>query len=226
MKRLSEARDPALAELTELVQSAEPHKPNPFAKRLVHSRLTRALATPRSRRPGFLWAAGGIVLLAGSAAAASYSMWGPSEPARSELPLEAPPQPAAPAPLRRAAPAPALSEEPAPSEEPTVPPVASVPEKASEQRPPRPRSGEDPTQVAEAVRALRKQGDAARAQAMLERYLRDNPRGVLAEDALALSIEAAVARKDPRAADYARRYLARYPNGRFRAQAERALTPR
>jgi hypothetical protein len=87
----------------------------------------------------------------------------------------------------------------------------------------RPAAGEDPTKVAEAVRALRKQGDAAKAQALLDQYLRTNPRGALAEDALALSIEAAAARKDPRAADYARRYLARYPNGRFRAVAERAL---
>jgi hypothetical protein len=60
-------------------------------------------------------------------------------------------------------------------------------------------------------------------QALLAQYLKSNPRGALAEDALALSIEAAVARKDARAADYARRYLARYPNGRFRVQAERAL---
>jgi TolA-binding protein len=88
----------------------------------------------------------------------------------------------------------------------------------------KPRAGEDPTQVAEAVRALRKQGDFARAQALLDQYLKNNPRGALAEDALALSIEAAAARKDPRAADYARRYLARYPNGRFRAVAERALS--
>jgi len=45
----------------------------------------------------------------------------------------------------------------------------------------------------------------------------------LVEDALALSIEAAAARKDPRAAEYARRYLARYPSGRFRGMAERVL---
>ncbi len=61
------------------------------------------------------------------------------------------------------------------------------------------------------------------AHQLLDQYLRTNPRGALAEDALALSIEAAAARKDPRAADYARRYLARYPNGRFRKVAERAL---
>jgi acyl-CoA reductase-like NAD-dependent aldehyde dehydrogenase len=43
---------------------------------------------------------------------------------------------------------------------------------------------------------------------------------------LALSIEAAAARKDPRAAEHARRYLARYPNGRFRGLAERVLAGR
>jgi hypothetical protein len=96
-------------------------------------------------------------------------------------------------------------------------------DKPSERRVEKPRAGEDPSQVAEAVRALRKQGDPARAQALLDRYLRSNPRGALAEDALALAIEAAAARKDPRAADYARRYLARYPHGRFRSVAERAL---
>jgi predicted Zn-dependent protease len=98
-----------------------------------------------------------------------------------------------------------------------------VPEQPSAKRVDKPRAGEDPTQVAEAVRALRKQGDPARAQQLLDQYLRANPHGALAEDALALSIEAAAARKDPRAADYARRYLARYPNGRFHRVAERAL---
>jgi hypothetical protein len=108
------------------------------------------------------------------------------------------------------------------------PPVVVAPspstEQPAERRSEKPRAGEDPSQVAEAVRALRKQGDPARAQALLDQYLRQNPRGALSEDALALSIEAAAARKDPRAADYARRYLARYPNGRFRSLAERVLS--
>jgi hypothetical protein len=86
-----------------------------------------------------------------------------------------------------------------------------------------PSAGEDPAQVMEAVRALRKQGDPKRAQALLDRYLARHPRGALAEDALALSIEAALAQGDARAADHARRYLSRFPNGRFRALAERAL---
>jgi outer membrane protein assembly factor BamD (BamD/ComL family) len=76
--------------------------------------------------------------------------------------------------------------------------------------------------VLEAVRALRKRGDAARAQVLLDEYLSENPGGALTEDALALAIEAAAARHDPRAKDYARRYLTRFPNGRFKSVALKA----
>jgi len=82
---------------------------------------------------------------------------------------------------------------------------------------------EDPSEVVEAVRALRKEGDAARAQRLLDHYLTAHPRGAFAEDALALAIEAASARHDPSASGYAKQYLARFPSGRFRAVARRAL---
>lgn len=83
---------------------------------------------------------------------------------------------------------------------------------------------EDPTRVAEALRALRKEGDPDRAQSLLSKYMKDNPRGALSEEALALSIEAAHARKDPAAKTYARRYLSRYPAGRHRHLAQRVLS--
>src|SRR6185369_15501344 len=152
-----------------------------------------------------------------------YSMLSPGEPKSDATAL-------APVPLRTPEPSPPSSAGPAPvvsaplvvDEAPAEPVVAPSPSaKRSADKPP---AGEDPSQVAEAVRALRKQGDSARAQALLDQYLKTNPRGALAEDALALSIEAAAARKDPRAADYARRYLGRYPNGRFRSVAERTLS--
>jgi hypothetical protein len=83
---------------------------------------------------------------------------------------------------------------------------------------------EDAAQVVEAIRALRSEGDGVRSGALLAEYLRAHPRGVLAEDALALSIEAAAARHDnASAAEFGRRYLAQFSMGRFRAVAVRAL---
>jgi len=69
---------------------------------------------------------------------------------------------------------------------------------------------------------LRNGGDAAEAAALLERYRARNPDGILAEEALALSIEAAVQRNDPSAKKFARQYLAKYPKGRFASAARRA----
>ena len=66
-------------------------------------------------------------------------------------------------------------------------------------------------------------GIRQRAGALLDDYFRRYPRGALAEEALAVAIEAAMARGDARARTLARRYLARYPSGQFRVAAERAL---
>jgi hypothetical protein len=218
MKRLLDESEPTLAALTELVAQAPRHEPNPFAKRLVQSRLTRELeAAPRrfALRPAWFGLAA-LLLAASAAAAAGYSFLA--------APASAPPV----SPLAERTPirsVPAEARVVAPTAEPAVVPQAppSI-EKPVERHVEKPRAGEDPSRMAEAVRALRKQGDPARAQALLEQYLRQNPRGALVEDALALSIEAAAARKDPRAAEYARRYLARYPKGRFRGMAERVLS--
>jgi hypothetical protein len=220
MKRLLDEADPTLGALTALVASAERHQSSPFAKRHVQSRLTRALEAGRAAprrvlRPAVLALAG--LFVAASAAAAGYTLL-----ASSKKPEPLAPVVAAPSPTEERAHAPRAAHVATPALPPPAEPAAVEPPSAK--RTDKPRAGEDPSQVAEAVRALRKQGDAARAQALLDQYLRTNPRGALAEDALALSIEAAAARKDPRAADYARRYLSRYPNGRFRGVAERALS--
>ena len=84
-------------------------------------------------------------------------------------------------------------------------------------------SSEDATHVVEAIQALRTDRDPSRAQSLLNDYLKTHPNGVLSEDALALSIEAASAQHDPRAADYARRYLAKFPHGKYRDLANRAV---
>ena len=233
MKRLLEEPQASLGSLTRLVESAERLEPSPFAKRAVKLRISRAVASPAvapprlALRPALLGVAG--LLLAATAAAAGYAVLSRREPVAPVAPAVAPgPSPLTATPRAAASPI----DEPAPvtSQESVAPAPEAVANEPLPVAPPsvkrnadKPRPGEDPTQVAEAVRALRKQGDSARAQALLEQYLKNNPRGALAEDALALSIEAAAARKDPRAADYARRYLARYPKGRFRAVAERAL---
>ncbi len=76
--------------------------------------------------------------------------------------------------------------------------------------------------VFDAMRALRREGHPERAAKLLDEYLRRYPSGSLAEEALALSIEASTALGDPKVKALADRYLAHYPAGRFRAAAERA----
>ena len=53
---------------------------------------------------------------------------------------------------------------------------------------------------------------------------RTYPHGALAEEALALQIEAAANMKSPRAAEFAQQYLRTYPNGRFRQSARQAIS--
>jgi outer membrane protein assembly factor BamD (BamD/ComL family) len=76
--------------------------------------------------------------------------------------------------------------------------------------------------VFDAMHALRREGHPEQAAKLLGEYLRRYPQGSLAEEALALSIEAFTSLGDPKAKNLADRYLVLYPNGRFRAAAERA----
>jgi hypothetical protein len=77
--------------------------------------------------------------------------------------------------------------------------------------------------VVRALQTLRREHDPAEAARLLERYRARNPGGVLAEEVLSLQIEAALAGEDPRAHAFAREYLSRYPEGRYRERAGRAL---
>lgn len=85
------------------------------------------------------------------------------------------------------------------------------------------REGEDTTPVLAAMRALRRAHDPVRARALLDTYLGQHPGGALAEEALALSIEAAVAHGDSDAGSLADRYLRLYPAGPFRSLARQTL---
>jgi hypothetical protein len=75
-----------------------------------------------------------------------------------------------------------------------------------------------------AVRALRVDGRTSRARALLGEYLSRFPHGALAEDAVALQIEAAVAQRDSIAARrWATRYVNDFPSGRFHAVADSVI---
>ena len=231
--------------LADLFRSAARYEPAPFRKRRVLLGVERA----RARGPRKLWlrpVAAALLLATGSAAAAfGYRALPkllppqPSLAAPSALtPRVSPPRSAGPARRESAAvdPAPALSPTTPQSEQ--LPPAAPSPSAASAASAvtpvpavkggsrARPEAAEDATGVVQAIQALRTEHDPARAQSLLNDYLKAQPRGALSGDALALSIEAASAQNDPRAADYARRYLSRFPNGKYRELAQRALDKR
>ena len=74
------------------------------------------------------------------------------------------------------------------------------------------------------MRALRVERNPVRARNLLSTYLAQHPSGTLAEEALAMTIEAAVAHGDADASTLAARYLKLYPKGPFQAVARHALS--
>jgi hypothetical protein len=84
----------------------------------------------------------------------------------------------------------------------------------------RTRRSDDSGLVFEAMHALRRDRAPVHAMKLLDEYARRHPGGPLAEEALALSIEAAAMSGDPRAPALIGQYLSRYPTGHFRAAVE------
>jgi hypothetical protein len=81
---------------------------------------------------------------------------------------------------------------------------------------PAPPPPEEAALVMAALRSLRRENNPARAGTLAQSYLTRFPDGVLDEEALAIGIEAAVARHDAAGATaLANQYLGRYPAGRF-----------
>ena len=80
----------------------------------------------------------------------------------------------------------------------------------------------DVARVHEAAKALRHDADPERALQLLEPP-GSRITGPLAEEALALRIEASTARGDGRRAKLAAAYLSQYPNGRYKELAAKAL---
>ena len=89
-----------------------------------------------------------------------------------------------------------------------------------------PEKVDDPSWVVDAIRALRQEHDPIAAKKLLSEYLKVCPDGALSEEALALSIEAAVESADPDALTVAARYLEEFPNGQFRRAAELVMKRR
>ena len=84
-------------------------------------------------------------------------------------------------------------------------------------------SGPGASLMMEALQA-RRAGDTARAQELTAEYQKKYPNGALKEEASAIAFESAAARKDPGAVRLAQKYLAAFPHGRFRTQAEQVVS--
>lgn len=212
----------AEAELAELVEACEPVVISDAHKRRSLSAVyNRHHERRRTVRLGMRAATVvGLLLVAGAATASVFGVhW--KLLATSPAPAASTPAPAIHhlAHARRAELAP-IAELEAPAEvdsQPELAPAAPAVHHA------RTMKSEDPSLVVSAIQALRQDRDPERAGRLLAAYLRTHPRGALAEEAVALSIEAADGRHSPAAATFARRYLKEYPDGRFRSAAERVL---
>jgi len=82
---------------------------------------------------------------------------------------------------------------------------------------------DDPALLLAATRALRADRDPKLARDLAARYLERHPSGALADEAFAISIEAAIDHHDPDVAALSARYLTLFPRGSFRGFAERSL---
>jgi hypothetical protein len=220
MKRLRELEpsDRLMSRTHELIDAMGPTVPS--EARLL--RVRRALDQP-VRRPFGAWALRGALafaVVAGGASALAFSgafsgVAKPQEAARTSAASPAAPRP-------RTTPAP-ISDRAEPLEA-VVPPKqsATTPRLRRGAAPGSPSAtASDVARVHEAAKALRGDGDPERALRLLESS--EKVGGPLAEEALALRIEAASQGGDPRAKALAQSYLSRYPSGRYRELARRTL---
>lgn len=235
MKRLRDQRnsdDPLTARVAELVASVGPTPESPARMRRIRRRLDQRPHRYdwRALRP---IAAFALVFGGAATAAAGYGLaqiFVPSaDSAQKASEVTAAPTPT---PARGTGHVPAVDEtsstiEPAEtSTTETAAPTAGLPSSDAAVTPRRSSSkghaASEASIVQRGLEALRNEKDPKKAAAYLDEYRREHPDGALAEEALALSVEAAAASGDPRVSRLAKEYLARYPRGRFREAARRA----
>lgn len=216
-----------------LIESAEPFEVPVGRKQRVLARLAQADVRPRVRwlRPIIVV---GVLLGGGAIASAALTQW-PAWVVRSlgQIVISAGEQTPSPAGRRHRPSVASLPEPPAEAVPVTAPAVA---EPATVERPVPPRDVsvdrrarraaalENPSLLIAATRALRHNHDPRRARALAARYLATHPSGALAEEALAVAIEAAIDEHDADCAALSRRYLELYPRGSFRSTAQRGLS--
>jgi hypothetical protein len=225
MKRLSElpAEDRLTSRAHALIRAMGPTVESDERLR----RVRRSLDAPaRPALPRWGWRAGlalgllGISAAAAAGSSAVSSLLGVDQTAEPGTQATAQSHGKPPPPAARPAPLPAERVvEPTPLAPPASPSAAA--------NTPAPRAAlppiSDVARVHEAAKALRHDRDPERALQLLERS--GVPvTGPLAEEALALRIEASVARGDGRAGRLATAYLAQYPRGRYRDLAKRVLS--
>ncbi len=249
-----DAGDPEAARMARLLAHAAPFAESAARMARVRRALDEPRRRPAAAwalRPAVVVAmALGVVAIAGAAVGRHFLLRPAHAPAPERLaprppapvPVPAPvPAPVpvpvpVPAPVLVPVPAPVVAPAPAPAPVAAPPPRQPARHKPAKAAPPAPAL--DPAKVVEerepdfetqivhdAVQALRRDNDPSRAAMLLRFYLKKSPDGPLAEEALALAVEATRLEHPAESAALGRHYLARYPGGRFRAQAERAVAP-
>ncbi len=241
MERLRdrEPNNPIDADAATLLRAAPAQPPSPTRQRLIRASGETGASSPMMQllRPALGGAVLGSVVLASVMVIGTYREKAktvspePRPTSETSIPEEPMPQKQMPPAETRepaALPPKATTKEPrhpvsAPKAEPSErksaqtehkQPVASNDKPVADQ--------EESLGLLRAATALRREHDPALSLSLLDQYLRRYPKGALLEEALALAIEAALEEGSPRAAGYAERYLAKFPDGRFTDSARRA----
>jgi hypothetical protein len=223
------AADPSASWAVSLLREATPYQSAPGHK----ERVWMALPAARSYRPSRLRIAFAVAawLVCGICASAALAQW----PAWLAHTIDG----IVPSATTFAPPPPVQRLRHAPGERSSVPGLV-LPSEAAPVATPQPQTSDEPASAArpkraskaaqpddlglllDAMRALRVERNPVRARALLTAYLDRHPKGELAEEALVMLVEAAVAHHDSDAQALVARYHKLYPRGVFRGLVEQS----